>query len=367
MLVTHVIKATGFAGAEAHLLTLLPALREFGIDSELVVLAEPNREPTVFLDAARAAGIAACGIPIYFHADPTLAGRLAEHLRAAPPDIVHTHLIHADLHGAMATSISNRQSLISSRHNDDRFRRHFLVKALNRAAMRRAKKIIAISDAVAKFVVEVEGAPREKVTRIHYGLDAENYMARARPGSIRSELGLDDSIPVAAFVGRLTAQKGVETLLSAWRAISARIPSAHLLISGDGELRESLVTTYPLPLTNYHFLGWRSDIPSLMSDCDVLVVPSLWEGFGMVTLEAMAARKPVIASRVSALPEIVVDGETGYLVPSADPERLSQSIIAVLSDRDRAREMGMKGRERLEREFSVEKMAEGHAQEYREA
>ncbi|MBI3763228.1 MAG: glycosyltransferase family 4 protein [Chloroflexi bacterium] len=365
MLVVHIIKATGLAGAEAHLIALLPALRPLGIETELLVLAEPERRPEAFLAAARTAGIMVTTLPIYVDADPALPFRLARHLRAALPTIVHTHLIHADLHAAAALSISNYRlpiALVISRHNDDRFRRLAMVKAINRAAAHRARKLIAISDALAEFAVRVEGVPRAKVTRIHYGLDPQAYLARAVPGAIRREMGWDENVPVAAFVGRLTAQKGVETLIAAWPIVAARLTAAHLIVAGDGELRSKLQPLSPNP--SVHFLGWRSDVPNLLTDADVLVAPSLWEGFGMVTLEAMAARKPVVASRVSALPEIVADGETGLLVPPSDPERLAEALVAVLSDPARARRMGEQGRARLEAEFSVRKMAERHAEVY---
>jgi glycosyltransferase involved in cell wall biosynthesis len=101
-----------------------------------------------------------------------------------------------------------------------------------------------------------------------------------------------------------------------------------------------------------------------MSDADIVVVPSLWEGFGLVTLEAMAARKPVVASRVSALPEIVVHGETGLLVPPGDPQAQAEALLQLLADRGLAEAMGARGRKRLEVEFTVEKMAQRHAEVY---
>jgi len=382
MLVSHIIKATGLAGAEAHVLALLPALHRLGIAAELLVLAEPQRKPEAFVAAARAAGVAVETEPIYFDADPTLAARLARRLRrsglqARGSHILHTHLIHADLHGGRAAGLARSPVLISSRHNDDRFRRLALIRALNRAAIDRARKLIVISDALAEFAVRVEHVPRAKVVRVHYGLDPETYLARAGSGALRREMGWDESIPVAAFVGRLTKQKGVDTLLAAWPKVVACCPDARLIIAGDGELRAKLerktsrlqrapTLSARLTFRSVRFLGWRSDVPSLMTDIDVLVVPSLWEGFGMVTLEAMAARKPVVASRAGALPEIVADGETGLLVPPADSGRLAEALVAVLSDPARARLMGERGRARLQAEFSVGKMVESHDQVYAE-
>jgi glycosyltransferase involved in cell wall biosynthesis len=368
MRVAHIIKATGLAGAEAHLLTLLPALRDLEVDSRLIVLVAPGRVPMAFLDGARAAGIEVEVVPIYFDADPTLAFRLAGLLRDYGPDVVHTHLIHADLHGGTAATLAGVGAVVATRHNDDRFRRLPVVKWLNGLAMRRLRRLITISNALADFAIRTEGAPPAKVTPIHYGLDADAYLTRACRGAFRAEMGWGDGTQVVLFAGRLTAQKGVDTLLAAWPKVAARCPSAQLALAGDGELRGRVVEALGTSREGASFaptlLGWRSDVPTMMVDADLLVVPSRWEGFGLVTLEAMAASKPVVASRVSALPEIVVDGETGRLVLPGDPEALADVIIEVLADPARARQMGEQGRARLEQEFSVEKMAKRHAEVY---
>lgn len=104
------------------------------------------------------------------------------------------------------------------------------------------------------------------------------------------------------------------------------------------------------------FAGKRNDIPNIMKALDVFVLPSLWEGFGLVPLEAMAAQKPVVATSVSAIPEVIVDGETGLLIPPKDSIALADAILKLLDDPELAREMGRKGRVRLEKEFSVDRM-----------
>jgi len=159
-------------------------------------------------------------------------------------------------------------------------------------------------------------------------------------------------------VGRLTEQKGHTYLLDAFAQVMRVLPAARLLVIGDGELRPTLerrATRLGLH-GSVIFTGRREDVPRLMMALDVLALPSLWEGFGLVLLEAMAAGKPIVASRVSAIPEIVADGETGLLVPPRDVKALAQALLALLHDPQRATEMGRRGRLRLEQEFTVERM-----------
>ncbi len=131
-------------------------------------------------------------------------------------------------------------------------------------------------------------------------------------------------------------------------------------------MREMRALAGRLGLANAHFLGWRGDIASFMADVDVLAVPSRSEGFGLVVLQAMALARPVVASRVTALPEVVEHGQTGMLVPPDDPASLARALTEVLLSPQRGAEMGRAGRSRLDREFTLERMAERTARVYRD-
>jgi glycosyltransferase involved in cell wall biosynthesis len=361
--VAHLLKTTGLSGAESHLLALSGGLRAEGFESRLIVLADQRRPPTALIEAARAANVQLDTVPLAGDLDVAVAPKIAALLKPARTQIVHTHMIHGDLYGALAARMAGI-AVVQSRHNDDKFRRRWPVRLLTRWLAAQAKTVIAISDSLAAFVREVEGVPGSKIVRIHYGLDPAQVTAQARPGKLRAELGLNDDVPLVGAVGRLTEQKGFRYLLEAFAIVRRSLPQAQLVIAGDGELRSTLEAQKG---HNIHLLGWRSDAPSIMADLDVLAVPSLWEGFGLVTLEAMALSKPVVASRVSALPEIVADGETGLLVPPADPKALAGALCALLTDKARARAMGERGRARLQLDFSVQRMARQHVAVYKEA
>ncbi len=353
----HLLKAAGIAGAETHLLALLPALRKLGVESGAVLLEDPRRPQTELRGRFEQERIPVQTLPIRWHIDPALPARLYDVLRSEPFDILHAHLPHGEVYGEIALRAFPERPLVISRHNDDRFRRWLPLRWVFAPSLRRAGRIIAISQAVRRFLIEVEGAAAEKVEVIPYGLDADAFARSARSGKFRREIGAQDA-PLIGFVGRLTRQKGVDVLLRAFAQVEKDHPAARLVLAGDGPDRPALAALAgSLGARRVMFLGWRSDAADILADVDLLAVPSRWEGFGLVVLEAMALTKPVVASRVSALPEIVVPDETGLLVSPGDPGELAEAIRTLLSDPRRAAGMGRAGRDRVKREFPVEKMA----------
>lgn len=359
MRVVHISKVTGVAGSEGHLLRLLPALAALGAEPSLVVLADPRYSAEAFCAEAARRGIPTHVERISGHLDLTLTARLSAHLRRVQPHIVHTHLIHADLYGLAAAVRAGVPRRISSRHNDDRFRRHPLIKAVTRRSMAQAQAVIAISGALAGFVSGVEGVPAAKVHTIHYGLEADAPGALSR-AEARQGLGLPEDAPLIGFFGRLIAQKGVDVLLAAFDGLAVHHPAAHLLIVGDGPARAALEgqAASLSAADRVHFTGWLADAQRYMPACDVIAVPSRWEGFGLVTLEAMRHSLPLVVSRASALPEIVEEGRTGLIVPPEDAPALAAALSGVLADALTARQMGADGHRRLRESFSVEKMAQ---------
>ncbi|MCC6799901.1 MAG: glycosyltransferase [Anaerolineae bacterium] len=357
--VIHLSKMTGAAGSEGHLLTLLPGLRARGVDARLWILVEPDKPVDEIVHRAESLDVPVERVIIRRDFDPGLWRGLARRFRAARPEIVHTHLLHADLYGIPAARRAGVPCIVTSRHNDDRFRRWPPMRWLNRWLWRQVSGGIAISDAIRAFSIEVEGAPADRVRTVRYGLDPASVQAppdaRAR---LRQELGLPPGAPLIGSVCRLIEQKGLDHALDAFALVAAEFPAAHYVIAGDGPLRGALATQAArLGLAAHmHFLGWRDDAPAIFAALDVLLAPSLWEGFGLVFLEAMACGVPVISTRVSAIPEVIADGETGWLVPPGDPAVLAGALRVALSDPDERRRRGEAGRARLEAQFTVDAM-----------
>jgi glycosyltransferase involved in cell wall biosynthesis len=353
----HLIKATGIAGAETHLLALLPALRQQKIECSVILMEDPRIPQHHFRELLEQSGIPVETLPIRWHLDPTLPANLDGVMRRAPFDILHAHLPHGEVYGEIAMRSFPSRRFVISRHNDDRFRRWLPMRWVFASSLRRADRIIAISQSLRRFLVEVEKAPANKIEVIPYGLDPESFARDAHPGAFRAEIGAREN-PLVGFIGRLTGQKGVDILLRAFALVERRHPTVELILAGDGPERPALSRlAQSLGLQRVMFLGWRADAADVLADLDLLVVPSRWEGFGLVALEAMAMGIPVVASNASALPEIVAPGQTGLLVSPGDAGELADAITTILSGPKRAAEMGRAGRERVRTEFPVERMA----------
>jgi glycosyltransferase involved in cell wall biosynthesis len=274
-------------------------------------------------------------------------------------------LLHADLYGIPAARWLSVPVIVSSRHNDNAFRRRAPIRQVNQLLWHITDAGIAISDSIARFTVEVEGAARNKIHRIYYGLeDAKPLDRNAARTAIIQEFGLQENVVLIGIVCRLTEQKGITYGLQAFAKIAHEFPGTHLLIAGDGPLRDTLEHAAAALKTRIHFLGWRENIPALMAGLDIFLAPSLWEGFGLVFLEAMAQAVPIIASNVSAIPEVVVDGETGLLVPPRDVEGLAEALSKLLSDKPLRQYMGLQGQDRLETHFSAARMVDETAALY---
>jgi len=337
--ILHVHRIGGIGGSERHLLTLMPALAERGVDVSFLGLDDPSRAPEPFYEALT---VPFERVAAPRDVDPGLALRVRRAVRKA--DLVHTHLVHADVYGAFGA-----RRLVSTKHNDDPFRAGPF-RFVERALAGRASRIVAITHALARFQVERVGLPASKVDVIHYGLDALPEAWGANP---------EDDVPgdahVLLAVCRLEHQKGIDVAVRALPAIRVRHPSAQLVVLGEGAQRaelEQLAESLGVPA---HFPGRVPDVAAWLARAHLLVHPARWEGFGLALLEAMLASLPVVATNVSSIPEIVVDGETGLLVPPDDPAALAAAVSRILADPGG---YGSRGLARARAEFSVARMAD---------
>jgi glycosyltransferase involved in cell wall biosynthesis len=346
--VLHIHRIGGIGGSERHLLTLLPALAERGVDVCFLGLDDTSRAPDPFYEALT---VPFERIPAPRDLDPRLALRICRATRAA--DLVHTHLVHADAYGALGA-----RRLVSTKHNDDPFRAGSF-RFVERALARRASRIIAITEALARFQVERVGLPAGKLEVIHYGLDEPPAAWGTNPPD---DMPRDARVLLA--VSRLEPQKGLDVAVRALPEIHRRHADAVLVVLGEGPQREELerlAGKLDVPLL---LPGRVPDVTAWLRRADLLVHPARWEGFGLALLEAMLMSLPVVATRVSSIPEIVIDGETGLLVPPDDAPALAEAVTRVLDD---PADLGTRGYERARAEFSVARMADRTLDIYRRA
>ena len=290
------------------------------------------------------------------------------HIRAGRFDLVHVNIggrlpkylarlakcrsVVSHVHGAMVGEVEAwRQGNCST-----------AAPEIMRNYVEGAQHLVASSHEIGRMLTTCCPGIAGRLSVIPLGVDLDRFRP-VSPDSrevkaSRRELGLSEGDAVIGFVGRLVPQKGLSYLLAAAELLQARYSNLRFVIVGDGPLRTELtIATTSSGNNRFYFLGERSDVPRLLELFDVLVVPSEWEPFGIVNLEAMAAAKPVVAFDVDGIPEAIVHGETGLLVPHRDSRALASAIAKLLDDTSLRRRMGAAGRQRVEQRFNVQDMA----------
>ncbi|HOZ22504.1 MAG TPA: glycosyltransferase family 4 protein [bacterium] len=341
-----------FGGGEVWMLRALQALQQRG--HEVALLCRPGTEVG---RRAETLGITVHSLQVRGDFGPLTICRAARLLRRHGYRIVLTNMDKELRFMGIAARLAGGCRVVARRGIDyplkNRLRYRFSYNVL-------ASAVIANSKATRNSLLR--NAPwlsPERVHVIYNGIDPRPFAAPGE-GNFRRSLGVEAGVPLVGFVGQLDERKGVEWLLPAFAALHRDFPASRLVMVGEGPMREwinswsrehGLADALLLP-------GFSSRIEEVMRDIDLLVLPSLWEGFGIVLIEAMAAAKPCITTRVSSMPEIVVDGETGRVVPVRDSDALAAALIEVVGDPARAAEWGEAGRRRVERCFTLERMVD---------
>jgi glycosyltransferase involved in cell wall biosynthesis len=344
--VLHAQKVAGISGSEAHLLQLLPDLRERGWDVRFLMLHENEPGAWEFAGELERRQVPLADIRLRADVDPVAFGEVVAHLSRVRPRILHTHLVHADVYGQLAGTVVRVPLRLSTKHGFNEFREGRFFGLADRTVGSLAHVHIAISQGLAHYLAETEGFDENSFEIVHYGISSRD--------GVRT---YGDHEPRLLCVGRLIPIKGHLVLLRALAQARTRVPGLVLEVAGRGPLEPAL-KSYAKELgldESVRFLGFVSPVQEAIERAAIVVVPSLGEGFGMVALEAMERGRPVIASAVGGLPEIVADGETGIIVPPGDADALADAIVALAADLERAARMGESGRERALAEFTPER------------
>lgn len=359
--VVHLCTVLRRGGAENHLLTLLAGLGSTGEYKPHLVAFRADEGGAASLrgDFERS------GVQVHLLGqerawDPRGVVRLAALLRQIKPAIVHTHLCRSDLFGPPTAALSGVPMRVSTVHNvEERFRKRAF-QPLFRASYHFDQRIIAISDAIAAALVRYLGLRREKIARIYYGCAPLPTPPPAQVAQARAALGFAADELVIGTLGRLAVQKGQTHLVAAFARLHARQPNARLLLVGhpdpDGTAERLRAQVAALGIERQVvFAGFRADVAAVLSAMDIFVLPSLWEGFGLVLLEAMGLGRPIVASAVDAIPEVVRDGVEGLLVCVGSDAALAAALERLLTDAPLRQKLGAAGAARA-REFPAARM-----------
>ena len=290
------------------------------------------------------------------------AWRLSRLLRWLRPDVVHAHDAHALAAAAAAVTLAGRgrPHLAASRRVDFHLRRN----PLSRWKYRQVDRFLCASDAIRRMLIE-DGVPAGRAAVVYEGVDVDR-IAGLPPLDPRRELGLPAGAPVVGNIAALVPHKGQRDLVDAAARVVTEVPEARFVIVGSGELHDTLVAQIArLGLERHVSLtGFRTDALALLKGFDVFVMSSVTEGLGTSVLDAMACGRAVVATRAGGIPESVVDGATGLLVPVRDPAALASAVVRLLRDPTRREELGRAGLARARARFSAARMVSETAAAY---
>lgn len=367
MRILHVITTINRGGAENHLADLVCGQLDRGAEVSVAYLKGDG----YWTEKLASAGcpVVPLGLRRYGEIKPLFT--LGKLLREFQPDIVHAHMPPAELYSRLAMMASGFPGcFVISKHNDERFFSGWGQRFVGRWVLSRAKRVIAISGAVNRYVEANLRPQSDQVVTVHYGIDPGPYRAITPEvvSGVRAYWGIPEGAHVIGTVARFVPQKALHVLLKAYANYRASaVRDSRLVLVGRGPLEDDL-KQLAVSLGIAHAVVWagfREDIQAVMRAFDCFALTSKYEGFGLVLLEAMAAGRPVVATAVSAIPEVVADGVTGILCPAGDVESVA-AALSRLAEPVLQTALGEAGAHCVEKSFSIDSMVGKTMSIYRE-
>lgn len=294
--------------------------------------------------------------------DIGFVGRLSKLIRLHQPDILHVHSRRgADVWGALAARRTGVKAILTRRVDNPENR------LLARFKAKRYDRLVAISEGIRQVMIQCGVAP-EQVRTVHSAVDSEKYSPHEKTDVLATRFGIPEDALTLAVIAQLIERKGHRFLLQVLPDILAETPNVYVLILGKGPneqvLREQVTS---LNLTErVIFAGFQTDVEKLLPQVDVVVHPALMEGLGVALLQASACAVPIVASNAGGMPEIVHDGENGFLMAPGDANALKGYVQQLVSDASLRQRFGEAGRRIVEASFSIDAMVEGNLSGYHE-
>ena len=365
--VCHIAMGDLWAGAEVQLLALMKYLVRLPGFEWTVILFNDGK----LANELRRLPLSLTIIPEKEHGPVTIAFRLAKQLRRIRPDIVHTHKYKDSILGSLIARCLRVPYVIRVVHGmPEPFTGLKNLKMAGYTFVDRLvtrwfiNKVVAVSSDIEKLLSLIYG--KDRVVRIHNGIDLEAVRVTTDRLAKRKEWHIDDDVILIGTAGRLVPVKGHTILLKALHTLSERHPTVRLLLVGDGPLRDSLKSeARRLGLEEKVILaGHQEESYDFIHMMDIFVLPSLHEGIPMVLLEALALERPVVASRVGGIPEVVSNGVSGMLATPGNDAEFAVALQELIQDREVAVALGIAGRHRVEQDFDAALMAKRTATLY---
>jgi len=376
--ILRAITRLNIGGPAIHAVLLTRDLND-GLDfRSMLVTGSPGQHEGNMADLAAANGVEPVQIPelgreISPLDDLNALVRMVQLIRRVQPDVVHTHMAKAGTVGRLAAQIC-RVPLVVHTYHGHVFHSYFsplktrVFLTIERALAKGTHRIVVVGDGQREEIASFGVAPLDKLVAIRLGLELGAFLdAEQLRGQLRRELGVGTDVPLVGIVARLAPIKAHEDFLQAAAEVHKVLPRVCFLVIGGGERRALLEQlAHDLGLNDAaRFLGWRRDMPRVYADLDVVALSSLNEGSPVSLIEALAAARPVVATRVGGVPEVVLHGETGLTVPAARPTELAQAITTLLRDWDLAQQLGSAGRRHVYPRYDSSRLVDDMRSLYR--
>lgn len=362
--IAHLIATNFFGGPEKQIVEHARRLRGGAV--EIFLLSFLEGAENLFLARARSEGFETCALPQRPPFHPSLVGDLSSVLAEKGADVLVTHHYKATVIGRIASWRRRIPQIAVSRGWTGESAKIRLYEALDKFFLRLADRVVAVSEGQKRKVLALGVSP-SKVTVIRNCIDCEAPLP-APTLSLREELGLPPGTLLVASAGRLSPEKNYGGLVRVAGKVAEKEPGAVFIVFGEGALRPELERAVTQAGLSERFLlpGFRPDVPSLLPQVDIFVLPSFTEGLPNVVLEAFAAGRPVVATAVGGTPEVVVDGEGGFLVSPEEEDAMAARILQLLADPSLRGRMGDAGRRRVREWFDPARQAEEYRRLYLE-
>ncbi|MEC9293731.1 MAG: glycosyltransferase [Chloroflexota bacterium] len=347
--VLHLITSLEVGGAQHGLLLGLPRFDSEKYEHIVCSLMDRIQMAVQF----QRAGIEVHSLGLKTKIDFSSAIRLRTLLKEINPDILHTYLLHSNVLGRIVGRLTGVPKIIGSERTIGQagYWGRLLTKLTNPLT-----DAVEVNSQTGATVIENSlGVPREKIEIVRSGVNLDEYSKPTKRTEIRTELGLNQDQHLVLYMGRLRSVKGVEFGIRSFSLVKNKRPNLYMALAGEGEQLcnlKKLVNSLGID-DHVKFLGVRNDLPDLLAAADSILMPSLKEGFPRTAIEAMAAGKPIVATRVGGTPEAIIDGETGILVPPEDIYTMANALLSLVDNPALRQQLGTAGAKLARKNFSI--------------